>query len=200
MHRSTQRAFTLVELLLGLAVTAMVAASLAALSQAAFYGSDQARDVQRAQSAAAIATIRIRTAVRECRAIGYVGAGGAALWRDDANRDGRINLSEVATLWQDDRELKYTTIELPRGTYDLQISETLFRHPLLIGVVDLHAHSKTVVWTERLNDLTLTPWPAGADAKGLNVRLTLDAGAATFVTETAAGLRGRGTDVFTEAP
>jgi type II secretory pathway pseudopilin PulG len=107
--RSRRRAFTLVELSLGLLATAMVSAALAAFTVSIAKSWQSTGNAQSASLSSAATTLRIQEIVRNSRLTGKYNAGAldgssaaaVLLWIDDTNGDGTIQENECAMLEYD---------------------------------------------------------------------------------------------------
>lgn len=106
--------FTLIELLLGLIVTTLVLAAVAAVSFAVAANWRQGQNVQSLQMQTSQTALRLQRVIGEAKFIGYVAAGSVegnvspaaciVLWqRDDwgGARDGIIQLGEIAVIQHD---------------------------------------------------------------------------------------------------
>lgn len=129
--RSTRRprAFTLMELLLGMLVTALVMSALAALLGAVAQGWKQSGEAQSTSNVVTQTHVRIQRLLKGVRLIGACRSGafdGTAseqaavlLWTADRNNDYRIQLSELALLDCEmggapaDCAMKFRTLEYP---------------------------------------------------------------------------------------
>ncbi len=133
--RPSRRGFTLVELVLGMLTTLLVAGAVAALLGAASAGwkaqqVSQAIAVSRQQVAASI-----REVVRGAAGIGYVVTGSVdgsdaqgaevMIWRSDANADGLIQFSETALIVHDPASGVITLLEPDSDAADFDIAPTL---------------------------------------------------------------------------
>ena len=102
------RAFTLVELMLGLLVTALVMGALAALLAAVAQGWQYSEESQHNSSLVAQAHMRLQRVLKSASLVGAVRTGALnnsaaksaamMIWKYDANNDWRIQYSELAVL------------------------------------------------------------------------------------------------------
>ena len=105
---TSYRAFTLMELVLGLIVTSLVMSALAALLGAVAQGWKHSEQTQATSNVIVQTHVRVQKILKGVRQIGACRAGsidggapeqaGVLLWKEDANSDRRIQLSELALL------------------------------------------------------------------------------------------------------
>jgi prepilin-type N-terminal cleavage/methylation domain-containing protein len=87
--------FTLVELLVALAVTGVVLSAVATLAYALSKANDAADDTRYKQAQLRYATLRISQLIRHCKLICCATNDDFAIWRADDNNDGQINIAEL---------------------------------------------------------------------------------------------------------
>lgn len=90
-----QNGFTLVELLMALMVTSIIAAAVATLAYAMGAANDVSDNTSRKQAQVRIATLRISELIRHSKLICRVSSMDLAVWRADDNGDGQINPTEL---------------------------------------------------------------------------------------------------------
>ncbi|HUW20816.1 MAG TPA: prepilin-type N-terminal cleavage/methylation domain-containing protein [Sedimentisphaerales bacterium] len=90
--------FTLVELLVGLAVTSIVVTAVATLAYAVGAANRGTDDASQKQAQLRYATMRISELIRNCRLICGTADNDLVLWQADYNADGLINPSELVFL------------------------------------------------------------------------------------------------------
>ena len=102
MNRSThlysgvgRGGFTLVELLVAMAVTGVIMASVATLAYAMGSVNDSADDTSRTQARLRYASLRIGELLKHCKLVCPAAGGDLALWRADENDDNSINPNEL---------------------------------------------------------------------------------------------------------
>lgn len=90
-----ERAFTLVELMVGLMVTSVILSAVAtlafAMSSASTVGNDSARTAARIRHT----TLYLSDLIGNCKMICAAPGKDLVLWRADDNKNGRINLNEL---------------------------------------------------------------------------------------------------------
>jgi len=87
--------FTLVELLVALAITGVVLSAVATLAYALSKANDAADDTRYKQAQLRYATLRISQLIRHCKLICCATNDDFAIWRADDNNDGQINIAEL---------------------------------------------------------------------------------------------------------
>lgn len=93
--RSGRSGFTLVELLLGVALSAIVLAAAAALAFAVSAAWHKSENVNEVVGHVRGGVLRLSDRIRGARAVGYTDAACMLIWRDDANDDEKISQSEL---------------------------------------------------------------------------------------------------------
>jgi prepilin-type N-terminal cleavage/methylation domain-containing protein len=92
------KAFTLVELMVGLMVTSIILSAVATLAFAMSRGSAVGSDYARTQAQIRRATVYLSDLIARCSLICAAPDNDLALWRNDDNGDGRINVRELVYL------------------------------------------------------------------------------------------------------
>ncbi len=91
-----QNGFTLIELLLALIITGIVASAVATLAYAMNSAGVATDDTSRKQAEVRFATLKISDLIRHCKLVCYASADEIAVWAEDTNSDGKINIGELA--------------------------------------------------------------------------------------------------------
>lgn len=119
--RST-RGMTLVELLLAMAITSIVAMAAAGMLSAVSYGSHERSDLRAMIVRQEMIAIRMSAAIRAAREVLLCNDTTLILWITDANHDGKPQVSEVRWIEfaQGDHEISSTRIAWPAGFTDEQ--------------------------------------------------------------------------------
>lgn len=97
-------AFTMVELLLALAITGLVSAGVAAMLVAVSYGTSSKRDLRSVVVKSRLLDLRLSAAIRSSRAILEAGTDYLVLWAGDVNTNGtpdQPDLSEMRLVERD---------------------------------------------------------------------------------------------------
>lgn len=89
------KAFTLVELMVGLMVTSVILSALATLAFALSSASTAGGDCAYSQAQIRRATVYVSDQIARCRLICAAPDHDLAIWRSDDNGDGRMNLNEL---------------------------------------------------------------------------------------------------------
>ncbi len=92
------RGMTLIELLLAVAGTALVAAAIAAMLVATSYGTESRTDMRELIVKHKAISTRLSAAIRSARMVLEQGDGYIVLWLADTNEDGQPNLAELRRL------------------------------------------------------------------------------------------------------
>ncbi|MHC4093023.1 MAG: prepilin-type N-terminal cleavage/methylation domain-containing protein [Planctomycetota bacterium] len=99
--RCRASSFTLVELLLALAISALVTASVAAMMVAVSYGTSSSRDLRSLLVKSSTIDARLSAAVRGSRSILASGSDFLILWTADADDDDTTDNAEVRLIERD---------------------------------------------------------------------------------------------------
>ncbi|MCK4659082.1 MAG: prepilin-type N-terminal cleavage/methylation domain-containing protein [Phycisphaerae bacterium] len=119
-----RRAFTLVELLLALAIAGIISAVVAAMLVAVSYGTSSQRDLRAAVVKGKVLDARIGSAIRSSRAILEAGADYLVLWAGDINTNGTSDapdLSEIRLIERDSSNDKLSRYKFPGNWTQAQI-------------------------------------------------------------------------------
>ncbi len=99
--RRPRRGFTIVELLLALAITGLVSATAAAMLMAVSYGTSSKRDLRSVVVKSRVIDARIASAIRGSRAILETSTDYLILWTTDTDSDGTSDNAEVRLIERD---------------------------------------------------------------------------------------------------
>ena len=109
--KQLRRGLTFVELVIGMAITAMVAVAVSAVMTSTSRGWEHSREIEQQTSQTSMTMVRINKVLRNAKQIGAVRVGGISggvgqpatvlFWKADLNRDGKIQFSELAMLEHD---------------------------------------------------------------------------------------------------
>lgn len=92
------RGFTLTEVLLATAITALIGSAVSAMVFAVSYGTSRQQDMRTLVTTKEMASVRLNNALRASQMVLAQGNGYLALWTTDKNGDGNPNLSEVCRI------------------------------------------------------------------------------------------------------
>jgi len=123
--RRTRHAFTIIELTMAIAITAITGLSIAGvavtISNAYASSSDTHQTLQAGQS-----VIRnIQAIINKTKLVTSVSKDGIVLWCVDSNEDGQINPSELVALYYDPQNRQLRTAVLSYSSLDSELSNTL---------------------------------------------------------------------------
>jgi hypothetical protein len=122
--RSPRRALTMVELLLALAITALVSAAVTAMLVATAYGTSSERDLRGAVTRSKLVGARLNAAVRSSRAVLETGTDYLVLWMGDINTNATPDapdLSEIRLIERDGGTDELSSYQFPDGWTQAQI-------------------------------------------------------------------------------
>jgi len=89
------KGFTLIELIIALIVTSIIATAVVTLAYALDTANEFTEDNCRTQVQIRFASLRISDLIRRSRLVCYASGGDLAVWEADYNNDGQINISEL---------------------------------------------------------------------------------------------------------
>ncbi|MHC4158264.1 MAG: prepilin-type N-terminal cleavage/methylation domain-containing protein [Planctomycetota bacterium] len=93
--RVYRKGFTLVELLVALVVASIVFTAVATLAYALGVANESTGDTSRKQAQLRYATLGISELIRNCKLICRTGGSDIAIWQEDDNSNGQININEL---------------------------------------------------------------------------------------------------------
>ncbi len=193
--------FTLAELILGLATTAMVGLSLAGVTAALSDAYDDAdTDYSHLQTARA-AMARSQSEFRKARLVMGQSEGELLLWSHDDNNNGQINLDEVQLIRWDPREgvIRRHRVVLPsnlsafmKTLFNLEVSlDVLVRQPALAADAILaHQWQEETVIAEGVTGFEIVPYPAPPETRLVKIQVHTGAGEAAVALRSVIRLRG----------
>jgi prepilin-type N-terminal cleavage/methylation domain-containing protein len=120
-RRATSLGFTLVELLIALVVTSVVLTAVATLAFALSSANDSVDDTSYKQAQVRIATLRISDLIRHSKLICSTPGNDLAVWTDDKNQDGQININELVCIERGDDTAYLRLCEFPSS--DISVVE-----------------------------------------------------------------------------
>jgi prepilin-type N-terminal cleavage/methylation domain-containing protein len=101
MKRSNRRGFTLLELTMAIAITSVIALSVAGVSMGLSRAYANSEGYYQTSQNARSAMMGVQSLLRKAKLVLSVSDDGVVFWAQDVNGDGRINRSEVTTLIYD---------------------------------------------------------------------------------------------------
>lgn len=203
MHRIGQmRAFTLVELMVGLMVTSILLSAVATLAFAMSSASTAGGDSALRQAHLRNATVRLSELISNCKMACVVSGQDLAIWTADRNNDSMVNVNVNVT----DNELIYVEYKGADRKLQLRLLKPLINRTYTIDKLALPttktqvlnlSYSTTVLLIDDCNDAQFVP----LDALSLRTRLlairfqTMEDGAYQWH-EIVAGVRCRADYLF----
>lgn len=108
---SRRRAFTIVELMIALVITALLATGVTTMLFAVSQGTSSNTDQRRVNAKRLILAERVGNVIRAAAQVLDVSTSSLTVWYGDRNEDGKVNLSEMANLkWSSaDQTIVYST-------------------------------------------------------------------------------------------
>ncbi len=99
--RRQRKGLTLAELVMAIAVTAVIGLVISGVSVALTNAYASTQNFYKCLSSARSAMINIQAAIKDAKLVTLMGDGSMVLWTADMNSDGAINLSELTVLKRD---------------------------------------------------------------------------------------------------
>jgi len=118
-HRTKKKGFTLVELLVALAVMSIVLTAVAALTYAVGSANNASDDTSTKQAQLRYAALRISELIKYCKLICRVSEQDLAVWLADDNDDGHINAPELVYLETGNDKDYIRLVEFPTDSNEL---------------------------------------------------------------------------------
>lgn len=173
---ASRTAFTLVELLMALTITALIGAAVAAMLSAVTYGTDSSHDLRTLVVKSETIAARLSAAVRESAQLLDAGDGYVVLWTSDLNDSGQPDLLELRRIeWDSDTDELTDYTPDPAATdvaYDLSTDDFDAISNNLIVAGDMVGE----LWATNVTD-----WQVGLDSADpqdaalLSFRITVNA-------------------------
>jgi Prokaryotic N-terminal methylation motif len=186
---SGQHGLTLVEMLMALAITAMIGAAIASMLSAVAYGTSSSRDIRSLVVKNKTLGARITAAVRGSVQLLDAADGYVVLWTKDINSSGVPDLLELQRIELDSATGKLTSYTPDPSATDVAYLMTDDFDTIstsLIGTGELVGE----LWASGVGQWTVTLDNADPLAAGLiSFRLTLDAGVLSDTSVNAVSLR-----------
>jgi type II secretory pathway component PulJ len=192
--RPAPRGLLLVEVLLALALSGMIAAAVAAMLFALANGSRDRQDLRHRNARADVLSARIDTAVRSSSMLLGRDANCIVLWVADSRKNGKPDLSELRRIQWDAASKQVRCYQAPAGIADADNTTFQLSDDFLAATAAL-AGSATFpaeVWGTSVTGWSSNVLPAGAtqDARMIAYSVTLTTSAGTVRIPSSAPLRG----------
>lgn len=198
---SRQRGFTLAEMVVGIAITSLVAVTVAstaaALSEAQSNGEENFRSLQTAR----ITMRKIVSTVRKARLVLNISNTHVLLWAEDDTDTDSVNLLEMRLLvWQQGAgQIREYRIVPPAGTEDslvglingaVPLDVTVTNPDVLITWLRNHFWASSQVLAEGVSDFEVTP-ESGVEATSnlLKIKITSGSGDTAVTLRSAVKIR-----------
>jgi prepilin-type N-terminal cleavage/methylation domain-containing protein len=153
MARSHCKAFTLVELMMAMAITAVIGVAVAGVAGALSTNYSQNMDYYNNVQSARSAMSYMRDSLRKAKLVTASSDDTIVLWLD-ANNNGRINNSEIRCWMVVSGELKELKIVYPSGMEALDGTVALFPLTLVAAVPALLQANAYKTWTYLAGNVT----------------------------------------------
>ena len=192
-RRPRRRGIMLVEVLLALAITAMVATAVASLLFAVANGSRDRQDLRRHNVRADVLAARVDNAVRSSSMLLGHDPNCMVLWVADSRRNGKPDLSELRRIEWDAANKRLVCFEpaadlAPADDAAYALSEDF------VAVTDALKGQPTFpgeVWANNVTGWTSTPAPGAVrDARTISYSVAVAGTAGTYTIPSAVSLRG----------
>jgi type II secretory pathway pseudopilin PulG len=189
-----RRGLMLVEVLLALAISGMVAAVVAAMLFALANGARDRQDMRHRNARADVLTARVDTALRSCGMLLGRDANCLVLWVADTRKNGKPDLSELRRIEWDAASKQVRCYQAPAGLADSDNTTFQLSDDFLAATAAV-AGSATFpaeVWGTSVTGWSSGTVPAGAtqDARMVAYSVTLTTAAGTVRVPSSAPLRG----------
>lgn len=188
---------TLIEVMLAVTITAMVAGAIAGMMAAVSAGVTKKRDTRAVMVRANAAQVRLSAYVVPARCVLDVPADGVVVWLNDSREGGTVNISEVRWLFYDatSEAIAAFYVVFPDDWTEAQKSSADRSYPTSTNWKSLLSSLKTagVIETTRLVDglgaVAVTSARADLDTRVVNFDLSFETGAGATVVRVAPAVR-----------
>jgi len=207
--RTVRNGMTLTEVVLALAITSIVGASIAGVSIAISTACEHGRDFYESNSTGRAALFRLTKTIRNARLVTDAGSGYLIVWDADHNGDGKINQDELSLIDYNFEEKTITReqVVLPedataetRATWAGRVN--LDDADSRLGVltpIEFNAYYAPVVIAENVHEFVVSTSPAPPMTNCVDLKVTVGSGDGAVTLRTAATLRADSRDTVMEA-
>ncbi|MCE5327281.1 MAG: hypothetical protein LLG01_12810 [Planctomycetaceae bacterium] len=195
-----RRAFTLAELVLALATTALVGTAVAAMSMALSTAGQTSRDRQLCMQEARVAVRRLEDYVRKAKLATACDSRTVSLWMTDANGDGQINMSEMGVIqWNPATgDVSLHQIVYPSSWPQWLVSMMNYTADLyfFVGVNNATAnvtssyYSQATPLASNVTSFRISATPTPPASNLVSIQMTLGSGSEAVTLRTAVRIRG----------
>ena len=196
-----RRAFTLIEMVMAVAITAITGVCIAGASMALSTAYDSGQEYYECIQTGRVTMLRLEQMLRQSLLVTDTRLGSLWIWREDTDGNGQINLSELSTIVRDPRtqELVEVHYEVPDYFYDYGFDDSIELHEATAtqAVTFLQYYSSYVAMTvlaENVSYFEATVSPEAPLTKTVGVTLTIGQGGRELTIRTAVNLRADQTD------
>ncbi len=191
-YRARRAGLTLVELIISLAIMALIGVTVASMLSAVAYGTDSDRDVRSLIARGKMTTARIDAAICESRSVLSTSQGVLVLWMRDEDGDETVDADEVRRLAFDGDAgtlTSYTAAAMTEADEDAGSGSDLSA-ALQTGTGPAMAQLVAARWAERVEGWKVSTDDANpVKSRLVNYRLTLRSGGETPTVIGVAALR-----------
>jgi hypothetical protein len=193
-RRRAPRGVMLVEILLALAITGMIAAGVASLLFATAGGTKERQDLRRRNVRVDVVAARVDAAVRSCGTALGRDANCLVLWVSDSKLNGMPDLSELRRIEWDPATKRLLCFEAPstlldadNTAYALATTDFVTTTAALRGT----ASFPSTVWGNGVSGWTSSPSPITQSTRLVSYEVTIDlTEGGTHTARSAVALRG----------
>jgi hypothetical protein len=193
-RRHAPRGVMLVEILLALAITGMIAAGVASLLFATAGGTKERQDLRRRNVRVDVLAARVDSAVRSCGMVLGRDANCLVLWVSDSKLNGMPNLSELLRIEWDPATKRLLCFEAPstlldsdNTAYALATTDFVTTTTALRGT----ASFPSTVWANGVSAWTTSPSSMTQSTRLVSYEVTIDlTEGGTHTARSAVALRG----------
>ena len=190
------RGFTLVEMAMAMAITAITALSVAGATIALSKAHQDTEGFYQSLQTARGAMMRIQRSIQGAKLITACTGPTLVLWAEDTDNSKRINADEIAMLVFDSttREVRMYRLSFPAAVHDsLNVEvplDTLVDTTSAAAQVISSAYAETIVLASDTGDFFATPSPAPPMTTRVGLRLSIGTGTNAITLRSAASTRG----------
>jgi len=199
----SRRAFTLLELLLGVTVTALVGVSAATVGSTLSTRYQKSEDYYQSLQTARVALGKLQSLFRSAQLVTQVSPTQIMAWREADGANGQVNPSELVVLTYSDGTICQSQIAYPAGIAT-DVKTVLDAPVSLASAVEQPASTTSTLasspyWTSRVVASNVAAFSVSGDAavpmsRMVTITVTSGQGASAVTLRSAACLRGGRTD------
>lgn len=196
--KSDRRAFTAVELIVAISITAMIALSAAGVSMVLSRAYADSRQSYSSLQTARSVIMRIRREISQAKLITSVTPGTVVYWQADLNGDGQINISELAVIEFDSEQqlLLAHKVVFPdsmdadtQAAFDVKVPLQNAVNSTVENLIRNNIRSVSRILGTGITSFTATATPDCPRAQLLSVRIATGHGISAVIMQTAVAVR-----------